>query len=216
MEKHILKIMAELWKAEDPLTVFDIGAAPGTLTELIIKSFPRATCFAVEACPKNTAAMRKNLAHLPNAHVLNRMIAADCECHQFYFADQPKFTDGSSISNSLFRKHISTARWAKHVKAVEMPGVTIDVLREECGVQRIDALILNCEGCEYEVFSGPLDFLSRTTMFALQIHNRGRVFKAAKFASLRKKIPGMLSDRGFELAWEQKAGPHRDMIWRAK
>lgn len=217
MEPLVLEMLQERWPSDTPLVVLEIGAFPGTLMRDIVEVFPMATCYAVEACPQNAKEMADALADLPSVHVLQRLIAGECAERKFFIANRPGKRPGSSISNSMFRKHVSTIKWARgRISEVIMDSITLDALFEELGIKQLHLLYMNCEGCEYEVLSGPTEFFKFTDMMAFQMHGRGNTFKDPKFKKVRNGLRLRLLDQGFVKKWSKVRSGHKNFIFMKK
>jgi len=127
-----------------PRVIFDLGANVGFASLFFSRRYPEARIFAVEADPLTYVRLVRNLACLPHVTTLHRAVAGSDGPMRFYPSVE-------SIGSSLKATHGSGT-------AIEVPGVSIDSLMREAGVDRIDLLKMDIEGAEFEALrAAPLD-----------------------------------------------------------
>lgn len=157
-------------------------------------------CHLIEACPDNYEILKKNS---PGYHVYNLAIADRIGTLPFYVVNNPS-DDGTSRSNSFDRAHLEK-RWGKeNVKEIQVRAIDMNTFMNENKIDSIDYLFFNCEGAEYGIMRGNLDFLQNVRFFNLDMHHRN--------------IPGLkqsqqeLYDRMVSLGFTRIGGHRREDI----
>jgi FkbM family methyltransferase len=81
----------------------------------------------------------------------------------------------------------------------------------------VDLLFINCEGGEYDIFSGDLSFLDRTKMVYIHLHTKCDLFCGDYFYGKRKAIVRTLEEKGFKMILGMtnlKSKAHVVQLWK--
>ncbi len=141
-------------------TVFDVGANCGAATVYFARHYPGATVHAFEPGSEPAAILRRNADGYPNVQV-----------HPFglHSVDQvvPLYKGGEdSILGSVFRRDINT----DESEAVELrAGGT---WAAEQGIERIDVLKVDVEGCEVDVLESLAALLPTVKVLYVEYDSR--------------------------------------------
>jgi len=161
-----------------------------------------ANCHFIEACPENFEVLAKRY---PDCHCHNLAIAAENGTASFYVYNEPTEL-GSSRGNTINRAAAIDKFGDGNFSEIQVPTRDLSTFFEETGLENVNFLFLNCEGAEYIIFRGNLDFLDRVDFLWLDLHGRCKTFQDLKEEKLR--IYDLLIDKGFT-----KVGGHgREVI----
>lgn len=195
--------------------ILDIGAYTGNWAKAACERFPTARVYSVEADPEIYKKLVRNTKGLSIVPV-NAAVNDEDGCVDFYSASSDKIRQ--SQSNSLFKEYIGGKSWAKKITRREVKSCTLSSLCRDLGIDNIDLLKINCEGCEYKMFqSRDLSFLDFTQIIQLQLHGKNPIFASPCFRAERKSIKQKLIENGFELVYEHSPNilkGHTDQLWR--
>ena len=141
--------LAEAYRWEQSVTIFDIGAHIGTFSVLIATLLPRAVVYAFEAAPENAAVLRANVQHAgltDRVHPFHAAIGA--RAGFFATSDIGRSPDaantgGHSVTGiTLYDTPPHDGRSYAEVLAL---GPLLD------RHSRVDILKIDCEGSEFEI-----------------------------------------------------------------
>jgi FkbM family methyltransferase len=164
--------------------------------------------YLVEGCPKNCAVMRKKLSEF---NILNYVVSGVVGQTKFYVVDDHE-EPGSSRSNSLDRQSIEAKRPGQHIQEILVPSITMDHLFHTIGINKCDYLFFNCEGAEYDIFTGECKFLTETHLLSLDLHKGlyGDAKTKGDMIDRKLQIYQLLENKGFT----RIGGHSRDDIHR--
>lgn len=134
-------------------TIVDLGANVGLASLYLATRAPRARLVCVEPSPANAGLLRRNLAALPNATVVEAAVAAG--------SGPVAFDDGHPAWGGRLAAHGPTL-----VRGLSMD----DLLRETLPVGRVDLLKVDIEGAERELFAGDTGWLDRVDRIVAELH----------------------------------------------
>lgn len=189
---EVLEYLSQKFPEDHKLVAVDVGAFLGSYALGLVKIFPNAEVYAIEACPSNFRGLERNCKNHPNI-ITCHLAVGDCNDGRvkMYVSSYLKgrhLINKTSHSNSLYKEFIATKEWAKKVDKVKVPGTTLDSFYEKYDID-VDYLKVNCEGCEYKMFASS-EFLHRTRLVYLQMHLK--TFDSKGFSHKRKKIEKIL------------------------
>jgi FkbM family methyltransferase len=160
-------------------TVIDLGANIGLTTLYLAARAPNARFICVEPVPANAELLRRNVAGISKAKVVNAAIAARSGTVMF---DDSGAAWGGALS--------SQGRLS--VRSISMN----DLLAEYAPYGRIGLLKMDIEGAEQFILSGPMTWLERVDCIIAELHHP---FSFEQFRDI-------LSIRGFEVHNQSDAG----------
>ncbi len=188
------------------LNFVEIGSFTGAYSKMMAAEYPNATIFSIEACPRNFKTLVARTKKIDRIIPIHMAISTTPGKVKFYVCDHPeyskmkysKFPRASSQSNSLYKSFLSGKGWTKKLRAVMVDSMSLDDFCKDRKIEHIDFLKINCEGCEYDMFDGSLDFLKHTTAISLQMHGKSVEFRSTAFVKRRKKIVSDIVGAGFK------------------
>ncbi len=137
-------------------SILDLGANIGLTVRYWKAALPEAIIVAVEPDPANFELLEANTGHLPDVHCVRAGI--------WHTAGTLSIArDGSG--NSAFRTMESEKN--------EVAAVTIAMIMERFGLDRIGLVKIDIEGAELELFSkGELGWIDRVEAIAIELHDQ--------------------------------------------
>ncbi len=215
-DESALKYVKKHLKTKQDVSVIDLGAFLGKYAQMLHDLLPCARVYTIEACPVNFKSLKKNVSNLGNVFPHNIAICDQCCRTKIFVAKHKKYKSrGTSQANSLFESFLVDKPWAKP-KAVDMPGLTLSAFCELEGISHVDYLKINCEGCEYKIFDGPLEFLNMTSIMYLQLHSKSKEFTSKSYVKKRKAIEKKIIDSGMKLVGGSRdytSSKHIAQLW---
>ena len=181
----------------------DIGAGTGTGPESFIAEtgLSPANCVLIEACPSNFAHLE---ARCRGSRLLNVAISDRDGTIPFHVADDPKW-EGSSKSNTIV-DDVMEAKYAGRTRTIEVTSITLASLFAQQRLDRVELLMINCEGAEYFIFCNGIDCLANTRFVWLEFHGYSRALN--KFIDEKRRIFDLFEAAGFS----RVAGMRREDI----
>lgn len=221
-ETHIDLIKQYLPK--ENLIFIDVGAFSGNYSIGIVKALPTTTVHAIEACPINYKALKKQTTPYPNIIPYNLAITdQDKDKVGFYTAVSPisikAHGNVTSQSNSLYKNFLKEKKnRIENFKTIEVEGMTLDTFCAKNKITHIDLLKINCEGCEFKIFNTNTNFLAITSVIVIAIHGVAKLFKSQKYTEKRKHIINTIRSNGFFLVRgdEEITTRHMKQTWIKK
>lgn len=162
-----------------PQIIIDLGANIGLTTLYLAARAPNAHFICVEPVPMNAELLRRNVAAIPKATVVNAAVAAESGTLTF---DDSGAAWGGALS--------SQGRLSVRSISVD------DLLAEHVPDGRIDLLKMDIEGAEQAVLSGSMRWLERVDCIIAELHYP---FSVEQFRHI-------LSRRGFDVHDPSEAG----------
>ena len=156
----------------------------------------------IEACPENHAALSKKL---PNSHCHNFAIAAEDGVISFYVHNEDSEA-GSSRGNTLYRSAAIEKYGEGNFKEIQVPAKTLNTFLNEFKIENVGLMFMNCEGAEYDIFRGDVDFLDNIQFFCLDLHDGCKTFNDLNAEKLR------LYDRMEQKGFVKLGGPDREAL----
>jgi len=205
-----------LLKINKPMIV-DVGAYTGNVVKKVCDGLNNYTAYCIEACPKNFKVLKKNTEQFKGIIPINIAISSYNGIVNLYVANHDKMK-GSSQSNSLHKKYLKNKTWAK-IEKKEIPCLTLDDFCENKNIKRIHYLIINCEGCEFDIFKSKTKrFLEISDVLYIELHGKCKKFNSRQFIQKKKEIMNKISENfvfkfGNDNINEQK---HMEQLWIKK
>lgn len=143
-----------------PSTVIDGGANIGLATLYLLRRFPQARIVAVEFEAENFAMLERNCRAYPNVSCVHAALWP----HEGFVG----------VSNAQDDAWAYQAREASADACGAVRTITIEQLRREHDLARIDMLKLDIEGAEFELFEHEPAWLDHVGVLAVELHDRVR------------------------------------------
>jgi FkbM family methyltransferase len=162
----IQRELQEIFKQDEPLTIFDIGSCEGEDAIRYARLFAKARVYACEPLPHNLATLRENLDRFaPGASITVLPIAiaeqngrAPFHVSSGHPADRPRTPDWDygNKSSSLLEpgEHLDVFPWLVFEQIVEVPTERLDHVAARLGIKAIDLIHLDVQGAELLVLRG--------------------------------------------------------------
>ena len=184
--KSFIKRVLEKGVPDGDGVYVDVGAHQGGVAQVIRKYKPDIQMHLIEPYSENCAV----LARL--GFLADRYAISNCDgTKALYFRSDGKGTK----SCSLYKDHLGRHRVRQEV----VPCISLD---EYCKhIPHVYIMKINAEGAEYEIFDMPCEWLSRTDMVFLQLHEGDH-----------ERIGAKLLKSGFVLRKETR-GKRRNQWW---
>ncbi len=172
--------------------IIDVGAGTGSTARFIMElgKISGENIHLIEAVPETFASMAINNADL-NCH--NYAVASKSGTVSIFSADSTNPLAWKSAT--LYKGPITEKFGRSHVKERIVPAINLNEFYQMHGLHYVDLLMLNCEGAEYEIFDGDINFLKSTRLVWIEIHGRARAF--LKFKSKRVELYDLFEKLGF-------------------
>ena len=149
---------------KEPEFIIDAGANIGFASVYFANKFPNARILAIEPEKDNFEILVKNAAPYPNIEPLLGALWGEKE--ELEIIDRGYGNWGFMIGQSS-RNHASSASNAQKVQ-----GVTIDMILQRYGIDRISLLKLDIEGAEREVFRNSSAWIDKVDSLIVELHER--------------------------------------------
>jgi FkbM family methyltransferase len=169
------KTYPHLGFVDDVQVVWDVGANCGATTVFLAHHHPDAVVHAFEPAREPRAILERNVSALPNVHVHPIGLYSEDRSVPLYHGD------GDSILGSVHRRAVNT----DESEPVELRAA--GRWASANGIDRIDVLKVDVEGCEAEVLSSLAGLLRTVKVLYVEYNSR----------AARRSIDGLLTDHEF-------------------
>lgn len=150
----IYKFLKKLFADNPRPVLFDVGANVGKYSLMLRDAFPEAKIYAFEPNANAFKVFQEKLAE--KVECLNLGMGADQKTGKlFTYSNQP-----SSSHASAFQDMFTHFHKADDLTTIEFKMTTVDRFCKERGIDAIDFLKIDTEGCELQVLKGALEMLS--------------------------------------------------------
>jgi FkbM family methyltransferase len=199
--------LGQLFRTDERLVIFDIGACEGEDTIRYARHFPKARLFAFEALPANQQIVRTNFAHyaVPNAELVPLALADRAGQQVFHVSSgrPPELFAGGNWSygnkSSSLLPPLSAAPmhgWIEFKEQITVPTGTLDDFCAQRGIDHVDFIQMDVQGAERLVLAGATAMLPHITAIWMEVsireHYRGQ--------ALAGDITRVMREHGFKLA----------------
>lgn len=166
-ELHSLKQLAKRW-ADQPVTLFDVGANVGEYTIEILEAFHNRPfkLYIFEPSSKAWAQLRKRVPEATNIHAVQMAVGHEEGKADLYFPEE-----GSALASLLQRdlEHMDVS----FEKREQVKITTLDIFCRDHSVEQINLLKLDVEGNELNVLKGASGLLGRNAIEVIQFEFGG-------------------------------------------
>lgn len=170
--------------AHPPRVIVDAGANIGLASVFYAHRYPEARIIAIEPEPSNYQVLLKNTACYPR---ITPVLAA--------LWDRNEDIDVVDVGfgHTAFQTQEIKADAARSMVA-RAKAITMDRLLTEFDISAIDLLKIDIEGAEKELFEGPVEWIERVGVIAIEVHEHMRPGSNACVQA---------ATREFETSWTQ-------------
>jgi FkbM family methyltransferase len=140
-------------------TILDIGANIGAATVWLATTYPKARVYALEPGSKQFALLQQNAASLNNVELFPFGLFATAKTVPLYSGRN------DSVESSVF----ATGRTSDECETIELRAAR-DFLTQQ-GVEQIDILKLDTEGCEVHILRSMQEYLSTIKLIYVEYHS---------------------------------------------
>lgn len=145
---------------DDVRTVFDVGANCGATSVHLARLYPDATVHAFEPGSEQRAYLERNVASLPNVRVHPIGLHRHDDEVPLYRGDE------DSITSSIFRRSVNVDESEQIVLRAAGAWVA------EQGIEAIDVMKLDVEGCEVDVLASLAPLLPTVKLLYVEYDSR--------------------------------------------
>jgi FkbM family methyltransferase len=146
-------IASSLLPTDTVRVIVDCGANIGVTSLFLAARYPRARILSVEPHPENFALLKTNVETIPRIMPIHACVTGTSQNVVRFTADQAAWGN----------------RIATDSHGMLVPGITIEELCEQNGIETIDLLKLDIEGAEAQVLENGT-FLARTEHIIVELH----------------------------------------------
>jgi FkbM family methyltransferase len=176
--------------------VLNVGANTGYYALLAgVAVAPGGRVYAFEMQPAMAAFLRRNVQHNDLENVVT-IVESGC------FS-----TDGEAFIES--KGDPGSARVSLTGTGIRVPLITLDGYIRDHGVSRVDAILIDAEGADFEILKGARDVLTRDRPLVL-----AEVHHLDAFGGTDRELLRFMADLGYA-ATELRGRFSRDMLFRA-
>jgi len=202
--------------------VVDVGAHIGCFSKKIHERNPLAQIIAVECCPENIPALKKNIGGF--ATVIQAAVTYEKEVALLNAVYRNCVTTGGSVvlPRSALEQRVGNDELQEQpTKVADQPywadfrrvtSLTVEDILQSNGLDHIDILKLDCEGSEFSILENTAS-LDRIGLIVGEYHGRERFLKlvASRFSDWKLRI---LKDGELGTFWLQRPVDERTAATR--
>jgi FkbM family methyltransferase len=170
-----------LFRGDDPITIFEIGACEGEDGIKYARLFPKATIYAFEPLPGNIKLMEHNYAkyQINNIQYFNKALSEENGTAEFYVSEgRPEGVpesdwDYGNKSSSLLPpdKHLEMTKFIKFKNKIIVETEKIETFCVRNNIQVIDFIHMDVQGAELLVLKGAGNMISNIKAIWLEVAN---------------------------------------------
>lgn len=140
--------------------IIDAGANIGLSAVFFANRYPRASIVAIEPEGSNFEMLKLNAAPYPNIKPVRAAL---------WNRNEDLFLFDKGHGNHGFQ--IDGGNSPDEDRVGSVPGLTVDSILKEAGVEHVDILKIDIEGAEREVFGSPSDWIGRVGAVMVELHD---------------------------------------------
>lgn len=160
-----------------PKVIVDVGGYTGLSAAFFAHKYPEATIIAIEPDARNYQLLMLNTMRFPNVHAVRAAVWKE--------------------SGTIALTDPGSGAWGLQVSELDTPAVggeviravTIDDIRQEFGLDRIDLLKVDVEGSEKEIFSTADSWISSIDAICIELHDRFKIGCSRSFFMAVQDFP---------------------------
>jgi FkbM family methyltransferase len=210
---------SRIFKADAPITIFDIGCCEGEESIRFLRHFKQARVFAVEALPNNQQICRENFAVYQSHGIeLVPLALGDRVGTTDLFVSsgrppeaQAEWNHGNKSSSILPPNgEILMHGWLEFKQKISVACSTLDHFCEERGIVEIDVVHMDVQGAESLVLAGAARILPKIGAIWLEV----AVKEFYQGQRLKSDLEAVLWQAGFWLFRDYMRGDGEgDQLW---
>jgi len=181
------ELLSAVPKPRHPL-IIDAGGYIGTAAIVFAEAYPDATVVSIEPSKENFELLKRNVAHYKNIVPVNKALAP--EPGKLTLKDRGTGQWGFTTVSKPDDNAASTA-------SEEVECTTLAQLMQEFGADGIGILKLDIEGGEHALLSRNTDWIDRTDVICIELHDR--IVAGAPASIARPRRAGAIS------RWKEKS-----------
>ena len=168
-----------LFKQNEPLVIFEIGACEGEDSIKYSRLFPNSSIYAFEPLPDNIKLIQNNLLHygVTNVKYYNKALSSREGTAEFYVSEGRPETaiesdwDYGNKSSSLLPpgKHLEIVSYIHFNKKIEVETITLKSFCTSNNINIIDFIHMDVQGAELIVLEGASDFISSIKVIWMEV-----------------------------------------------
>lgn len=212
--------LRQLFRRDEPLVIFDIGACEGEESVRYARLFPRARILSFEPLPSNQALVRANFARygVTRAELLPLALSDRAGEATFHVSSGQPPTEFSGRDWNYGNKSSSLLPpaaagpmhgWIEFKEAIVVPTDTLDAVCARHAIDRIDFVHMDVQGAEHLVLAGAARLLPNISALWLEVADR-ELYRGQK---LRREMEALLHARGFSLGFAAHGGIEGDQFY---
>lgn len=202
--------LQKIFRDDEPLTIFEIGACEGEDTIRYLRRMPRATVRTFEPLPENQAIIRENFSRygVTRATLVPVALAdkiGEAEFHVSSGRPREEFAGkdwnyGNKSSSLLAPASDQPMHgWIEFNETIKVPTDTLDHYCQTAGVDHIDFIHMDVQGAEYLVLQGAKAMLRNVTAIWLEVSTK----ELYRGQALDQDIRRLMRDAGFRLGYSR-------------
>ena len=169
--------------------VFDIGAAIGDWSQMVLDYNKNVSLYAFEPIPETFASLQERL-NLPNVRLYNLAFSQHVGGADFFVYCA---SDGVMERSSLYYRPVIADSFKQKI---QVPTQNLDCFCKENQIARIDFLKMDTEGAEPFILLGAQDLLNRKAISVIQLEYGGCNIDSK---TTLKQIYKLLKSKGYSI-----------------
>jgi FkbM family methyltransferase len=215
-------LLQELFTAQMPLCIFDIGACEGESSIRYAKFFPAATIYAIEPLPKNFEWVQEHIRKYDTSQVKAFQTCFSNSVGEvpFYVSSgKPPAVEienwdfGNKSSSLLAPNQIkATHQWMEFKEVIKVQTTTLDLFCEQHQIRHIDFIHMDVQGAELMVLEGGSKMLPTIQMIWLEVE----AIELYKGQPVKTKIEQFMQQQGYVKLIDTVDNVAGDQFWARK
>jgi FkbM family methyltransferase len=211
-----------LFKQNEAITIFEIGACEGEDSIKYSRLFPNSKIYAFEPLPQNIQLIQDNLAKykISNVFYFNTALSNHNGSAEFFVSEgRPKNApqgdwDYGNKSSSLLPpgEHTNLIEFIEFNKKIIVETITLKSFCQDQNISVIDFIHMDVQGAELMVMEGAKDFINRIKVVWLEVSK----VELYKNQPLVREVEQFMSKHNFILIKDAVGGIQGDQLYISK
>ena len=214
------KILKSIFKKNDSVTIFDIGACEGESSIRYARLFPNATIYTFEPLPSNFSLVQENVKkyQVKNIQPIPLCLSNEIGETTFYVssgkpenANEDDWNYGNKSSSILppSEKTTDVHNWLKFEQAIKVSTSTLKKFCVDKSITQIDFVHMDVQGAELMVLQGAQDFIKQINAIWLEVE----AVELYKGQPLKNDIESFMQKNGFVKIEDTVYDTAGDQFW---